>query len=102
MGTRGGQKGNQNAAKSRVFEQALLREIKQRDLKDGQGETLRKIAAQWVDKALTGEIFVGREIRDTLDGKPAQAIVGAADDGAHIFRLEAPWLEKAAKKRGWA
>lgn len=79
--------GNTNARKSRMFEQALIREIKQRDLTIGEGETLRKIAAQWVDKALAGEFSHGREIRDTLDGKPAQAIVNG-DDG-EAFKVSA-------------
>ena len=72
--------GNQNAAKSRMFEQALIREIKQRDLASGvDGETLRKIAAKWVDAALLGEMLPGKEIRDTLDGKPAQAVTLSGD-----------------------
>lgn len=69
----GGQRGNRNAAKSRMFEQALIREIKQRDLKDGEGETLRKIASALLDEALT-DLQAKKELRDTLDGKPTQAI----------------------------
>lgn len=73
----GAPKGNKNGAKARLFEQALIREIKQRDLKEveggkPEGETLRKIAATWVDKALGGDSFAARDIRDTLDGKPRQ------------------------------
>ncbi len=68
--------GNSNARKSRLFEQALTREIKQRDLKDGDGETLRKIAAVLVDKAIGGDLAASRDVRDTLDGKPVQAISG--------------------------
>lgn len=80
--------GNRNAAKSRLFEQALLREIKQRDLAEGEGETLRKIAAKWVDAALSGDfLMAGKEIRDTLDGKPAQAITGA--DGGPLVVIQA-------------
>ncbi len=65
--------GNQNAAKSRMFEQALVREIKQRDLKEGEGEALRKIVANLLDKAAE-DIAAAKEVRDTLDGKPAQKI----------------------------
>lgn len=67
-------KGNQFAKKHRMFYDALLRELKQRDLQDGDGETLRKIAATWVDAALSGDMQTGREIRDTIDGKLAQNI----------------------------
>lgn len=67
-------KGNQFAKKHRLFYDALLREIKQRDIQEGDGETLRKIAATWVDAALSGDMQTGREIRDTIDGKLAQNI----------------------------
>lgn len=66
--------GNKNAAKGRLFEQALMREIKQRDITAGDGETLRQIAAKWVDAALRGDIPTGEKIRDTIDGKPQQRI----------------------------
>lgn len=76
----GAQPGNQNARKGRMFEQALVREIKQRDLKDGEGETMRKIAAHWIDMATAGDPFFNKELRDTLDGKPAQVIQGDPDN----------------------
>ena len=68
--------GNTNGRKGRLFEQALTREIKQRDLKEGDGETLRKIACVLVDKATGGDLYAARDIRDTLDGKPAQTFQG--------------------------
>lgn len=71
--------GNKNAAKSRLFEQALIRAIKQRDLKDGEGETLRAVAEKLLDAAISGELNAIKETRDTLDGKPAQAIGGSDD-----------------------
>lgn len=80
----GGQPGNKNAAKSRLFEQALIREIKQRDLKDGEGETLRKIAAALLDEAATS-LKAKTELRDTLDGKPAQMIVGDSDNPIEVI-----------------
>jgi hypothetical protein len=83
MATPGAPEGNQNARKGRLFEQALTREIKQRDLRDGDGETLRKIAAKLVDKATEGDLMAVKDVRDTLDGKPAQAITGA--DGAPLL-----------------
>jgi len=74
--------GNKNAAKARLIEQALLREIKQRDLKDGDGETLRKIAAAQIDRALNGDPLGFDRVSDRLDGKPKQQIEATgADDG---------------------
>lgn len=79
MAERGGQPGNQNAAKSRLFDQAFLREIKARDLKDGDGETLRRIAAKALDMATAGDISAFRECRDTVDGKPSQPVEHSGD-----------------------
>ena len=71
--------GNQNARKSRLFEQAFIRAIKQRDLDAGDGETLRKIAEKMLDIALSGDVAAFREARDTVDGKPAQSVTLAGD-----------------------
>lgn len=76
--------GNQNARKSRMFEQALVREIKQRDLKEGEGETLRKIAAALVDRAIAQDLTAIKETRDTLDGKPSQQVELSGPDGGAI------------------
>lgn len=67
-----------------MFEQALVREIKQRDLKDGEGETLRKIASALIDRAMESDLTAIKETRDTLDGKPAQAIVGDPDQPVEV------------------
>ena len=80
MAGRGGQPGNQNAAKSRLFEQAIIRAIKQRDLEVGDGETLRKIADALIDIALAGNVKAFSEMRDTVDGRPTQVIAGDPDN----------------------
>lgn len=71
--------GNTNGRKARLFEQALVRAIKNRDLKDGDGETLRKVAEQLLDKAISSDLSAIKELRDTLDGKPAQSVTLAGD-----------------------
>jgi hypothetical protein len=76
----GAQPGNQNAKKSRLFEQALIRAIKQRDLKEGDGETLRKIVEALLDKAIAGDLNAIKESRDTLDGKPPQQVQLQGDE----------------------
>ena len=82
--------GNQNGRKSRLFEQAFIRAIKQRDLDTGDGETLRKIAERMLDMALTGDVAAFREARDTVDGKPTQTVQGPGEDGQHtlVTRIE--------------
>lgn len=76
--------GNQNARKSRMFEQALTRAIKQRDLKDGDGETLRKAAEALLDMAVAGRLDAVKELRDTLDGKPKQQTEITGADGGPV------------------
>ena len=78
--------GNKNGAKARLIEQALIREIKQRDLVAGDGETLRKIAAAQIDRALAGDPMGFDRVSDRLDGKPAQQVQlsGDADEPLRI------------------
>lgn len=64
-----------------------MREIKARDIKDGDGETLRKIASRLIDMATSGDIAAFSATRDTVDGKPAQAITGA--DGGPLVVIQA-------------
>jgi len=71
--------GNQNAAKSRLFDDAIRRAIKQRDLKDGDGETLRRIADKLIDLALAADVSAFKEMRDTVDGKPHQSFDAKVD-----------------------
>ena len=76
--------GNTNGRKARMFEQALIREIKQRDLEKGEGETLREIASSLLDKARGGDLSATKDVRDTLDGKPAQSVTLAGDPEAPL------------------
>lgn len=80
MAARGGQPGNQNAAKSRRFEQALERAIAQDD-----GVRIRKAAETLLDKAALGEPWAIKELRDTLDGKPAQAVTLGGDPDQPLY-----------------
>lgn len=72
--------GNKNAAKSRLFEQALHRAIAQDD-----GERIRRTAETLLDKAAEGEIWAVQMLADRLDGKPTQQIVGGGEDGEFVF-----------------
>lgn len=64
----------------------MRRALKQRDLKTSDGETLRMIADKLIDLALAGDVSAFREARDTVDGRPAQAITGA-DGGDLVVKL---------------
>jgi hypothetical protein len=72
MAERGGQPGNQNATKNKVWRDALDRAIAQDD-----GKRLRAAAEKLLDLAEAGESWAVKELGDRLDGKPAQAITGA-------------------------
>jgi hypothetical protein len=77
--------GNTNGAKSRAFYGALSRAIAQDD-----GERLRRAAEKLLDLAAEGEAWAVKELRDTMDGKPAQAVeVGGVDGGPvqHSMRV---------------
>jgi hypothetical protein len=76
--------GNQNAAKSRVFSDALRRAIAQDD-----GARIRKAAETMLDLAASGEPWAVKEVFDRLEGKPAQALLMSGDDEGgpikHLF-----------------
>lgn len=74
--------GNQNGAKSRMFEQTLKRAIAQDD-----GKRLRQAAEQVLDRAADGEAWAINMLADRLDGKPSQQIVGGGDEGEHLFSI---------------
>lgn len=69
MSSRGGQPGNQNAAKSRLFENAVRRALAAED-----GKSLRDAAERLLKQAASGERWAVECLRDTLDGKPRQSV----------------------------
>lgn len=70
------EKGNNLAAKSRLFEQNIKRALQEDDYKK-----LRAIANKVVALAEEGERWAVELLRDTLDGKPAQQIVATDTEG---------------------
>lgn len=72
--------GNKNAAKSRLFEQALHRAIAQDD-----GKRLRLAAEKLLDQAAEGSPWATQMLADRLDGKPTQMIVGSGENGEFEF-----------------
>ena len=79
MAHRGGQPGNQNAAKSKPFWHAIDRAIAQED-----GKRLRDAAEKLLDKAAAGEEWAIKELGDRLDGKAAQAVQLSGDADAPL------------------
>lgn len=80
MATSGGQPGNQNATKNKVWIAALNRAIAQDD-----GKRLRAAAERLLDLAAAGEIPALKELGDRLDGKPTQQLEHTGKDGAPLI-----------------
>jgi hypothetical protein len=80
MGQRGGQPGNRNAQKGRIWSEAVIQAGKRADAGITQGDRLVDIAALalW-DKAISGDVPALRELGDRLDGKAAQPVELNAD-----------------------
>lgn len=75
--------GNQNAAKPKIWGEAIRRAIARRqegDLSKG----LDVLADKLVDAAAAGEVWALTEVGNRLDGKPPQAIIGGDEDDPAI------------------
>lgn len=83
--------GNKNAAKSRLFEQALHRAIAQ-----DSGDRIRRAAETLLDKAAEGEIWAIQMLADRLDGKPTQMVVGGGENGEHEVSIAVSFLKTNA------
>lgn len=83
--------GNANSGqrKDKMFREALHRAIKRID--DGKDPRLDRIAEQVIKQALAGELAAIKEIADRLDGKPAQAHVGDADEAPIQHTVKFRW-----------
>jgi hypothetical protein len=75
----GGQKGNQNAKKGRLFFDQLRKELVQED-----AIKLRMIARKLVEAAQDGEPWAVKEIMDRVDGKAIQVTEMSGLDGGAI------------------
>lgn len=78
MATRGAPKGNQNAARGRVWREAIDRAIK-RDRK-----ALDNVARALLTAAQAGDMQAIKELGDRLDGKAVQAIEASGPDGGPL------------------
>lgn len=83
--TSGGQPGNTNAAKGKVWNDALRKAITQDNHK-----RVREAIEQLLNLAAAGEQWAIKELADRLDGKAAQPVTGADGESdltiTHIIR----------------
>ena len=75
MAERGGQPGNKNATKNRLWEETLRRALLAED-----GKKLRSVAEMLIKRAQEGDVQALKEIGDRIDGKPTQVIAGDPDN----------------------
>jgi hypothetical protein len=78
----GAPKGNQNATKGRLWNEAI-----RKVLAEGDKQALVRVARKLVNAAEEGDIQAIRELGDRLDGKPNQSISGP-DDGPIHHKVE--------------
>ena len=83
----GGQPGNQNAKKGKLFYDALRLALVQEDRK-----SLRKITDKLVKAAEEGDAWAVKEIMDRMDGKPVNTTELGGIDGADI-KVLAGWMK---------
>jgi len=79
--SKGGQPGNDNAKKGKLFYGELKKVLVQEDAKK-----LRAIANKLVDAAQEGEAWAVKEIMDRMDGKSVQATEISGPDGAELVK----------------
>lgn len=82
MAKRGAPQGNQNAAKGKRWQDALVKALAQYENKEGKikrGQALAKVAEMVVMRALVGDKDAWKEIGDRLDGKAAQSLEVTGD-----------------------
>jgi hypothetical protein len=83
--------GNQNAAKAKRWQDALVKALARYSNDDGKiqaGQALDKIAEVVVMKALAGDKDSIIEIGNRLDGKPAQALIHQGDEEGGPVKVE--------------
>lgn len=82
--------GNQYAAKAKQWQMALERALEKRGAGDRRA-ALDDLAGVLLDNAAAGDMAALKELGDRLDGKPAQAIVGDAEQPiAHTLTWMTP------------
>ena len=91
--------GNQNAAKAKVWAAAIERALERRKPANKRLKAIDELADKFIDAVAAGDLQAFKEFGDRMDGKPAQAIVGA-DGGNLTFKLEAPWWQEVMQARG--
>ena len=76
---RGGQPGNQNAAKGKPWTDAIKRALARAE--DGSARSLNALAEKFLDACAEGDMAALKELGDRLDGKARQQTELSGADG---------------------
>jgi len=78
--------GNKNAAKAKVWAEAIKRALAKRSKID-QHEAIDALAEKLLDVAMTGDLAAIKEFGDRMDGKPGQQVhvEGNGENGALVL-----------------
>ena len=79
--------GNQNAAKGKLWQAAIMRALDKRSGAD-KVKALDELAEKLLAKCDESDMAALKELGDRLDGKPAQAIVGDPDAPLQIETIK--------------
>ena len=77
---------SRGAKPEKLMRDALMVALK-REAEGADGKPTKRLALladRIIEKGLAGDVQAWKEIRDTVDGRPAQAIVGGDQDDAPI------------------
>lgn len=75
----GAPKGNQNAAKAKLWTAAINRALDRRKPADERIKCIDELADKLVDECYEGSLPALQELGNRLEGKPAQAIEASGD-----------------------
>lgn len=82
--------------RDKLYRDALRMELAREDegVEPGPFRKLREIARVHVEKARAGDMQAIKELRDTLDGRPAQILEHAGTDHTPVGRIEIRFIEE--------
>lgn len=83
-GKAGAPRGNNNAAKAKIWSDAIRLEL----AGNANAKKLRALAKKLIDEALDGNMQAMKEVGDRLEGKPAQAIDMTVSEITHEEALD--------------
>jgi hypothetical protein len=91
MGNRGGQIGNSNATKNKLFLNSLKRQLIQSP------ERLEKIIEVLITQAESGQPWAIKELLDRIDGKPIQNNFIDIDENREIKNIDVVFVDSPIK-----